>query len=163
MKITVASHALTWPQKCASCGEEPTATATARCVVGKGVIPLPGFVMVRSNVLAVRYPVCKKHKLSAAIFGRLSQRNMFNLALGVLSVVLLLGFAAGLYRKVAGLPERPDAMPLVYGALLPAAYWIAFYLAKKHTPVKVADFKEAGVSFEFSNEQYAEEFQRKNS
>jgi hypothetical protein len=119
--------------------------------------------MVRSNILAVEYPVCSKHRLSAAIFGKLSQRNQLNLALGVLSVVFLLGFAGRIYRLIAGLPEKEDAMPLVYLTLLPAAYWTIFYFAKKHTPVKVADFKEGSVCFEFSSEQYGEEFKSKNS
>jgi hypothetical protein len=162
MKVTVSGASLTWPQKCAACGDEATASATAKCNVGKGVIPLPGFVLVRSNVFAVSYPVCSRHRLAAAIFGRMSQRNMLNLGLGVLSVVLLLGFFGGVYRQLAGVPEKEDSMPLIYWFVLPAIYWLLFYVARKFTPVKVTDFKERSVSFVFSNEQYGEEFKKKN-
>jgi hypothetical protein len=163
MKITVKNSVPVWPQQCAACGDEPTSTATAKCIVGKGVIPLPGFLLVRSNVLELQYPVCNRHKLSAAIFGRLSQRNLFNLGLGVVAVIFALAFVVGLYRHIAGLPERETMMSPASAGLLAAAYWIVFYLAKKHTPVKVADFKGDSVRLEFSNEQYAAEFKNSNS
>lgn len=162
MKVTVGGGSLAWPDKCAACGAEATALATAKCIVGKGITPLPGFVVMRSNVLAVSYPICGRHRWLAAIFGRISQRNMLNLGFGVLSVLLLLGFIVQVYRWFAGIPQPRDTIPVVYGFLFPAIYGSLFYLGRKFTPVKLADFKEETVTFVFTNEQYAEAFKQMN-
>jgi hypothetical protein len=162
VKYKVTKPLLSWPDKCAACCGSADATVTAKCQVAKSVIPLPGFAVVNSRVLRVSYPVCKKHKITALILGKLSQRNLLNLALGVVSVFLLIKLFTRCYQYINGIPIDPDSVPIGYFIVLPALYWGAFYVAKKFTPVKISDFRNDGITFEFGNNEYLELFKSKN-
>ena len=162
MKVTVSSQDLAWPKQCAACGGPASTSAKARCTVTTGSA-LPGvFVYWKKRIVTVAYPICKNHAGSAAVFGRISRRSLFNLGLGYLSVMwllMLLGYV--LLSLSENEPERLRAIPVLAWAP-PLAYWIVFFVAKRFTPVKLTDVTPEHATFRFSNGEYAKAFQSIN-
>ncbi|GAA6132183.1 hypothetical protein [Halopseudomonas sabulinigri] len=162
-KVIISKDNIAWPNKCVYCGDVASTEVTLKSKAVQKVGYFVLFVLTTSRIIKIIFPVCKAHKRKAYIASKLSQRNGFNLTLGVLSVFALSGPAGDIYRLVNELPQPEFSLGwrlFMYG--FPALYWSLFFWAKSQAPVVIQDLK-GEVSFHFKNVAYGEEFEAINS
>lgn len=89
-----------WPNKCAACGEKATDEIESKCSAVTKVGYFVLFATTTRQVTGIRYPVCHKHKMLGSIAGKLSQRNLFNLGMGVMGCIFLYGIGVALFQLI---------------------------------------------------------------
>src|SRR5712691_10784976 len=75
---------LSWTARCAVCGHAPTSYGTARCSVVTKLGYWLLFWTYTSRIVAIRYPLCARHRMLRLLPSLIARRNLFNLGLGFL-------------------------------------------------------------------------------
>ena len=141
LKFTMQNAAISWPHKCVTCGGQATTRATARCSIVTDVGYYVLFARTKHRVISVDYPICTRHKIIATIAGRLSQRSLFNLGIGIIwaFVVFSLGIAYALltYDHIAR-GQYLEGLGTLFTLLgIVGIGPLVFILVRFLTPVKV--------------------------
>ena len=162
--VSVISDNIRWPHKCAMCNEIAEKQVTASCSVLRGAFPIPFLgILLSSRVLRITYPVCKRHRLRAWFAAGLSERNLFYLGLGFLSIYCLLFTVRKVFDLIVT-DTHPEFSGFdIFAVAFAAFYWFLYFWAKKNTPIRIAGIKDGTLQFEFNNHQFAEDFQAINS
>jgi len=155
-------RSIEWPQKCAYCNANADGTVKATSSAVKKARYFILFLQTTSRVIELDVPVCRSHRIKAAIASWLSKRSMLSLGLGVLSVFVVFGPIGEVVRFLNG-AEQLDTSPgwraFMYG--YPVTYWALFFWAKKSSPILIEDQKEK-IFFRFRSDEFANEFSRLN-
>jgi hypothetical protein len=128
----------------------------------RGAVPLPFALVWLARVTRITYPVCKKHRLKGWFAAGLSERNLFFLGLGVISVLCLVGILGYINRALDSSFSEQFNGWIVFCLVFPSIYWGLFFWAKSAAPVRIRDVKAGEVSLDFSNEEFAREFKAIN-
>ena len=144
------------------CNEIAEKQITASCSVVRAVLPLPIAILWVSRIVKVTYPVCKRHFLKSWFAAGLSERNLFFLGLGVLSVVFLLASIGYLYRLITTEQPEPFGTFGVVTLGFTVSYWGLYFWARRNTPIKISITPKNTLTFEFTNEAFAKEFRAAN-
>jgi hypothetical protein len=158
-KVNILSSEISWPAKCAVCCNAANKKLTASCSVVSGGIPVPFGMVVFSKIIKISYPICANHKLKAWFASGLSERNMFWLGLGFLSIFFIFTTFMRLLSK--GLLEGFrvwDAAILIFSI----SYWMIYFWAKNNTPVKILNANNNQATLFFINHEYLKEFSEAN-
>ena len=116
------------------------------------------FATSTHQVVGIRYPVCHKHKMIGSIAGKLSQRNLFNLGMGVMGCLFLYGIGVALFQFITEGKTLVGNDFLYFETLYVLIYFGLFFWARKNTPVKINNAKENEIELSFNNDIYGREF-----
>ncbi|QDQ25558.1 hypothetical protein FNU76_03875 [Chitinimonas arctica] len=162
-KVTVDLEKLKWPNKCAACNGSATRVLTVDSKETKAVVPFGAGVVTIGKVTRIRYPVCNRHFLSGWFASGLSQRSLFYLMLGVLSMFTALAASLAIYRITGNLLHGKETEDFPYGSVTyTTLYWGLFFWARSATPVRFAGKTYFGTTFQFNNDEYADSFAKAN-
>ncbi len=158
VKYQVKHVPISWPRKCAACGALPTAIARSQCSVVTNVGYYVLFVRTTHLKTSIEYPVCARHRWAVRIAAKVSERNLFNLALGMLIALFAFGLIVNLYDwLIKGKPTLNPETLLVYLAIVLGGVAV-YILAARFTPVKLNGATKETITLSFSNDDYAKEF-----
>jgi hypothetical protein len=160
--VRVTSDNIRWPHKCAMCNDIAEKQVTASCSVLRGALPIPFFGILLSS-RRITYPVCKRHRLRAWFAAGLSERNLFYLGLGFLSIYCLIFTVGKVFDLIVTGTHHEFWGFDIFAVAFAACYWFLYFWAKKNTPIRIAGFKDGTLQFEFNNQQFANDFQVMNS
>jgi hypothetical protein len=147
-----------WPNKCAACGEKAAAEIESKCSVVTKVGYFVLFATTTHQVTGIKYPVCHKHKIIGSIASKLSQRNLFNLGMGVLGCFFLYGIGVALFQFITEGKTLGGNNFLFIETMYVLMYFGLFFWAKKNTPVKINNATENEIELSFNNDTYGREF-----
>ncbi|MBT6530806.1 MAG: hypothetical protein HOK99_07825 [Betaproteobacteria bacterium] len=155
-------HSINWPQKCAYCNASADGAVKAKSSAVKKARYFILFLQTTSRVIELDVPVCKSHRIKAAVASWLSQRSMLSLGLGVLSVFMVLGPIGEVVRFLDGAEQINTSTGWrAFTYVFPITYWALFFWAKNNTPILIEDQKEK-IFFRFRSDEFANEFGRLN-
>jgi hypothetical protein len=97
------------------------------------------------------------------IAGRLSQRSVFNLGIGVITVISAYVVICQVYLWARGLPATVDPGPTYLFLGIACAGIVLFLIGRRYTPVRLLDVDEQTMTLWFQNEEYAQEFRKANA
>jgi len=147
-----------WPNKCAACGGKATDQLETKCSVvtklGYSIL----FATTTHQITSISYPVCHKHKIIGTIAAKLSQRNLFNLGLGVMACFFLYGIGVALFQNFIAGETSVNRDFLIFEILYVFVYVSFYFWAKKNTPVKINNATENELELSFNNDAYRKEF-----
>ena len=152
------NRSLFWPNKCVACGEKATDEIKSKCSVVTKVGYFVLFATTTHQVTRISYPVCHKHKIIGTIASKLSQRNLFNLGMGVMACFFLYGIGAALFQFITTGKTLVGKEFLLFEAMYVLIYFGLYFWAKKNTPVKINNATENEIELSFNNDTYGREF-----
>jgi len=141
-----------------ACGEKATAEIESKCSVVKKVGYFVLFATTTHQVTSIRYPVCQKHKMIGAIACKLSQRNLFNLGMGVMTCFFMFGIGVTLFQFITEGGTLVGDDFLFFETIYVLIYFGLYFWAKKNTPVKINNATENEIELSFNNDTYEKEF-----
>ena len=161
-KYKFKNRSFSWPNKCAACGGKATDEIESKCSVVTKVGYFVLFATTTHQVTRICYPVCHKHKIIGTIAGKLSQRNLLNLGMGVLACVFLYGIGVALFQFITAGETSIGKNFLLFEAMYVLVYFGFYFWAKKNTPVKINNATENEIELSFNNDTYRTEFMALN-
>ncbi len=158
IKHEVDVEAINWPKKCAYSNQdaEDVVRLTSRAVKKVGYWVL--FMTYTSRVVTLYFPVSREHTLRAVLSSRLSERRLFSLFLGVVSIYAIMWAGVDLYRLFNS-PEPYEFSWWKVGFFyaFPIAYWWLFFWAKNNAPIIIQDLQGKTVLL-FKNDDFGRAF-----
>ena len=162
MKVVALSknRQLILPNKCAVCCAEAIGYSNASNVEATGFY---GIAYTQSRI-AVRYPVCKKHKMSSLVYSWISGQGAVQgfLLISLISVFLSVGLVVSL-NKLLGMDNlitKDYGGHIIFSAIV-FVIGCAVYLTYSN-PVRLIRNSDERLGIRFKNIEYAQEFERKN-
>jgi hypothetical protein len=152
------NRSFSWPNKCVACGEKATDEIESKCSVVTKAGYFVLFATTTHQVTRIRYPVCHKHKMIGATAGKLSQRNLFNLGMGVMACFFLYGIVFALFQFITEGKTLVGNDFLFFETMYVLIYFGLYFWAKKNTPVKIYNATENEIELSFNNDTYGREF-----
>jgi hypothetical protein len=152
------NSSFSWPNKCVACGGKVTDEIKSQCSVVTKVGYFVLFATTTRRITSISYPVCHKHKIIGTIASKLSQRNLFNLGMGVMACFFLYGIGVALVQFITAGKTLVGKGFLLFEAMYILIYFGLYYWAKKNTPVKINNATENEIVLSFNNETYGREF-----
>lgn len=157
-EFKIVRFPISWPDRCAACGSQAATTSRSSCRVMTKAMHYGILIKWNETQAAIDYPVCRRHRWISAIAGRFSERNSWNLGLGVLAGFCFIYISTQSYSRVfKGRPIEDPSAFCVCLAFVSAAILI-FFLARRFTPVKLTDIDQQGVTISIRNDDYAKDF-----
>jgi hypothetical protein len=95
--------------------------------------------------------------------GRLSQRSVFNLGIGVITVICGYVVICQVYLWARGFPATLDSGTTYLFLGIAFAGIVLFLIGRRYTPVRLLDVDEQTMTLWFQNEEYAREFRKANA
>jgi len=116
------------------------------------------FATTTHQVTRINYPVCHTHKIIGTIAGKLSQRNLLNLSMGVMAFFFLYGIGVALFQYITAGKSLVGKDFLLFEFMYILVYFGLYFWAKKNTPVKINNTTENEIELSFNNDTYGREF-----
>ena len=158
-KIKFKNKSFFWPNKCAACREKATDEIESKCSVVTKLGYFVLFATTTHQVTKIIYPVCHKHKEIGTIAGKLSQRNLLNLGMGVIACFFLFGIGEALFQFITmGETATYNKDFLMFEVMYVIIYFGLYHWAKINTPVKINNATATEIEISFNNDMYRREF-----
>jgi len=157
-KLRLKNRSFSWPNKCVACGEKATDKIESKCSVVTKAGYFVLFATTTHQITRIRYPVCHKHKMIGSIAGKLSQRNLLNLGMGVMACFFLYGIGVALFQFITEGKTLVDNNFLFFESMYVFIYFSLYFWARKNTTVKFNNAKENEIELFFNNDAYGREF-----
>jgi len=152
------NRSFSWPNKCVACGAKATDEIESKCSVVTKAGYFVLFATTTHQITRIRYPVCHKHRMIGSIAGKLSQRNLFNLGMGVLACFFLYGIGVALFQFITEGKTLVGNDFLFFETMYVLIYFGLYFWAKKNTSVKINNATENQIELSFNNNTYGREF-----
>lgn len=161
--LTKADRIL-WPQECAVCGDPAQYSAKASCSIAKDLRYRVVYLGWTKHRISIEYPICRKHRIFAAVMGILGQRNLVNLGIGFLfAFFFLFGVGLPLVAWIAsGIPLQGSPRAMIISSIIFFVGFALFLWIHKSVPVKLSDVTDDAIRLRIARDEFASEFLRMN-